>query len=155
MSDRITLRLRDPVQAHQAITQQLWPLLKAMLTAGHRMALELHPEGQTREQQKKYHAMIGEVTEQSKHLGSKWKTEDWKRLLIDQFARDTGKTHGRIIPNLDGSGVVEVGVLSRKFGKSVANEFIEWLHCWGAENGVTYADEREWVDFETGEICHA
>jgi len=149
---RLTLRLHNPVQAHQAL-DTAWKHIKGWLVAGGgRLVLEVRPEDQTREQQKKYHAMIGEITEQSKHLGSKWEIEDWKRLLIDKFARDTGKTHGKIIPNLDNNGVVEVGVLSRKFGKAVANEFIEWLHFWGAENGVTYSDDHEFIDQETGEI---
>ena len=95
--------------------------------------------------------MIGEVTEQAQHLGAKWEFEDWKRLLIDKFARDTGRSHGKIIPNLDSSGVVEVGVLSRKFSKADGSEFIEWLNCWGAENGIKYAADEQ-IDQETGEI---
>lgn len=113
------------------------------------MVLSLVPESKTREQEKKYHAMIGEIAKQAQHLGAKWEFEDWKRLLLDKFARETGRTHGKIIPNLDQTGVVEVGVQSRKFSKVDGSEFIEWLHCWGAENGIEFA---EWADEETGEI---
>lgn len=41
---------------------------------------------------------------------------------------------------------------SRKFSKKVASEFIEWLHAWGAENGIEYSDAWQ-VDPETGEIA--
>lgn len=109
---------------------------KALVTAGHRPVLWLKEEDQSRDQQEMYHSLIGEIAAQASHLGAKWSAEDWKRLLLDKFARETGRTHGRIIPNLDNTGVVEVGVLSRKFAKKDANEFIEWLQCWAAENGV-------------------
>ena len=98
--------------------------------------LWLKEEDQSRDQQEMYHSLIGEIAAQASHLGAKWGAEDWKRLLIDKWARETGRSHGKVIPNLDGSGVVEVGVLSRKFGKRDANEFIEFLYAWGAQNGV-------------------
>ena len=104
------------------------------------MVIEIRPIGKSREQEEKYHAMIGEVAKQAQHLGASWQAEDWKRLLIDKFARETGRTHGKVIPNLDKTGVVEVGIQSRKFSTSDGSEFIEWLHAWGAENGITYSD---------------
>jgi len=89
-------------------------------------------------QQRKYHAMINEVAEQAKHLGSQWESDDWKRLLLDKFARDTGRSHGKVIANLDLNGVVQVGLQSRKFNKPDAAEFIEWLMAWGIENGISW-----------------
>ena len=131
----------EPVQAHRAMIATIWPELKAMLLAGHKMILECKPASKTRAQEEKYHAMIGEVAKQAQHLGSVWTPDDWKRLLLDKFARETGRTHGKVIPNLDKSGVVEVGIQSRNFNRADGSDFIEWLHCWGAENGVTYSDQ--------------
>lgn len=139
----------NPQQAHAAIMAQVWPLLKSMLIAGHKMILTLSEESKTRGQEKLYHALIGDIAKQAQHLGAKWEHEDWKRLLIDKFARETGRTHGKIIPNLDSNGVVEVGLLSRKFTKKTANEFVEWLYAWAADNGIDFAEH---VDAETGEI---
>lgn len=149
MTEKIIIQCWEPVQAHKAMTAQLWPMLKAMLTAGHRMVIELRTVSKTREQEQKYHAMIGEVAKQAQHLGSVWGADDWKRLLLDKFARETNRTHGKVIPNLDKTGVVEVGVQSRKFSRADGSEFIEWLMAWGAENGVTYSDQ---IDPETGEV---
>lgn len=137
---RLSVQCYEPTQAHKAMTTTIWPQLKAMLIAGHRMVIEIRPIGKSREQEEKYHAMIGEVAKQAQHLGASWQAEDWKRLLIDKFARETGRTHGKVIPNLDKTGVVEVGIQSRKFSTSDGSEFIEWLHAWGAENGITYSD---------------
>ena len=148
MTDRLTLQCWNPQQAHQAMTAQAWPLLKAMLAAGHRMVLEIRPISKTREQENKYHAIIEEIAEQAQHLGAKWEADDWKRLLIDKFARDTGRTHGKVILNLDKSGVVEVGVQSRKFSIADGSEFITWLHHWSDENGL----DVDRIDQMTGEI---
>ena len=44
MSERLTIRCREPVQAHKALLTQLWPQLKNRLMAGHRMEVELRHE---------------------------------------------------------------------------------------------------------------
>ncbi|MFZ2736642.1 MAG: recombination protein NinB [Burkholderiaceae bacterium] len=146
MMERLSISLFNPVQAHQTLLNQVWPHIKSMLMAGHELVIEIKQISKTRDQEKKYHAMIGEVTKQASHLGATWGNEDWKRLLLDKFARDTGRSHGRVIPNLDKTGVVEVGLQSRKFSRKDGAEFIEWLHVWGAENGI------EFIDQETGEL---
>ena len=149
MTQRMTVTLYNAQQGYQQLLA-VWLMAKAMLIAGHRMVLSLAPASKSREQEEKYHAMIGEVAKQAQHLGSSWGAEDWKRLLLDKFARETDRTHGKIIPNLDKTGVVEVGIQSRKFSKADASEFVEWLHAWGSENGIVYADQ--YINQETGEI---
>jgi hypothetical protein len=108
------------------------------------------PPAKSREQEEKYHAMIGEIAAQYEFCGRKWDTEDMKRLLIDQFKRDTindpdftelwvqvGSVN--MAPALDGSGVVMLGTQSRKFPKKLAIAFIEWLMAFGSENGVEFS----------------
>ncbi len=150
--EKINLKLWSPIQAAKELPA-VWQWIKAMLIAGHRLVLEIRPESKTRDQEKKYHAMIGDVAEQAQHLGAKWEPEDWKRLLVDKFARETDRTPGKIIPNLDKTGVVEVGVLTRNFSRRDGSDFIEWLYAWGVENGIEWIDAHQWiVDAETGEI---
>ena len=96
--------------------------------------------------QRKYHAMIDEIAHQAKHLGSQWESDDWKRLLLDKFARDTGRSHGKVITNLDMSGIVQIGLQSRKFTNPEASEFIDWLYAWGEENGIY------WAKYEIGDV---
>jgi hypothetical protein len=92
-----------------------------------------------REQEEKYHAQIGDIAKQCKFMGQKFDREDWKRMLIDAFARvkaeegEPIKGWGRIIPSLDGTGFVQLGVQSRGFGKSLASEFIEHLYAFGSQ----------------------
>jgi hypothetical protein len=69
-------------------------------------------------------------------MGAKWSAEDWKRLLVDQYMRDIGMYNGKVIPNLDSSGIVQLGTQTRNFTKEMASEFVEWLYSWAANNGI-------------------
>ena len=124
-------------QAHELLSS-LWPKVKAHLTAGNRLVLEVRDESKSRDQEKLYHDLIGQIAEQAKHAGFNWDAESWKRLLLAKFAKDTGRAGGKMIPSLDFDGVVEVEIKSRRFTKQDATEFIEWLYAWGAQNGVTF-----------------
>ena len=116
----------------------LFPKIKQALDAGRPLIMDIQQAPKSREQEEKYHAMIGEIAKQAEHLGSKWDAESWKRLLVDQFMRDAGVGGNRVLPNLDGTGIVQLGSQTRKFTKEQASEFVEWLLAWGAEHGITY-----------------
>lgn len=99
-------------------------------------------------QEEKYHAMIGDIAAQVEMLGEKWGDEDAKRILIDAFARVMKaagtplKQSGRIVPSLDGTGVVQLGIQSRKFKVMEAAQFIEYLYAFGAENNVIWTEKE-------------
>jgi len=130
-------QLTNEAQA-RALMVNLWPKVLKALNAGKQLNMEIKEAAKTREQEEKYHAMIGEVAKQAQHLGSKWSSESWKRLLVDQFCRENDIKTGVVIPNLTGDGIVQLGFQTRKFTKEQASEFVEWLHAWGAEHGVVY-----------------
>ena len=122
-----------------ALMGSVWPKVKEALQAGKQLTLEIKQVNKSREQEEKYHAMIGEISKQAQHLGAKWDAESWKRLLVDQFCRENDIKTGVVIPNLSGDGIVQLGFQTRKFTKEQASEFVEWLNAWGAEHGITYS----------------
>lgn len=130
-------RLQTPEQA-SALMNSIWPKVKDSLRAGKLLRMEIKPESKSRDQEEKYHAMIGEIANQAQHLGAKWSAEDWKRLLIDLFAKETGLQGGKIIPSLDGSGIVQLGLQTRNFTKEQAMEFISFLDAWGAQHEIIF-----------------
>jgi len=132
--------LDSPEQA-TTLMQSLWPKVKAALAAGRRLTLEVKDASKSREQEEKYHAIIGDIARQAKHMGSKWDAEDWKRLLVDQYARDRMMYGAPILPNLDGTGIVQLGVQTRHFTKEQASEFVEFLTAWSSENGIELKGE--------------
>ena len=136
--------LHTPEQA-KTLMDKIWPKVKDSLKAGKPLRLEIKAESRSEEQNAKYHAMLSEIAVQAQHLGAKWSAEDWKRLLVDLFAKETGLQGGKIIPSLDGTGIVQLGLQTRDFTKEQAMEFITFLEAWGAENGIIYKDLAQFV----------
>ena len=132
-------KLYNYQQAHQTILDLL-PRIKARLQAGNVLTLTITEPKKSREQEEKYHAMIGEIAKQAEHMGSRWDAESWKRFLVDQFVRDAGINQGKIVPSLDKTGIVQLGMQTRSFTTEQATEFIDWLHAWGADNGITFKE---------------
>jgi len=128
--------LIDQQQA-SALMQSLWPKVKAALAAGRKLTLEVKDASKSREQEEKYHAIIGDIAKQAQHMGHKWDAESWKRLMVDKYLRETGFMNSPIIPNLDGTGIIQLGFQTRKFSKEQASEFVEFLLAWCADNGIT------------------
>jgi len=120
-----------------AVMENLWPKVKEALASGKQLTLEIKNASRSCPQNSKYHAMIEEIAQQASHLGAKWDAEDWKRLLLNEFAKQANLPQGRIVPSLDGSGIVQLGLQSRKLTKEQASEFVEFLYAWSTQNGVT------------------
>jgi NinB protein len=133
--------LDDQAQA-TSLMKHLWPKVKQSLSDGKQLTLEIKAASKTRDQEQKYHAIIGDIAKQAQHMGAKWSAEDWKRLLVDQYLKDAGLNGSKIIPSLDGAGIVQLGMQTRKFTKEQASEFVEFLLAWCANNGVELHDTR-------------
>jgi len=131
----------DSQEQAKALMSNLWPKVKAALASGKKLTMEIKEASKSREQEEKYHAIIGDIAKQAQHMGAKWTAEDWKRLLVDQFMRQNSEVT-KVIPNLDNNGIVQLGLQTRHFTKEQASEFVEFLQAWAADNGVTLNDAR-------------
>jgi hypothetical protein len=127
--------LTNTKQAKTSIRHN-WEKITNALDSGKHLTMEIKLTSKSREQEEKYHAMINDIAKQAQHLGAKWSSEDWKRLLVDQYLREVGEVQTKIIPNLDGTGIVQLGFQTRKFTKEQASEFVEWLYAWSGNNGI-------------------
>ena len=117
---------------------------RAVQSAPAGFVVQISEPTKKREQEEKYHAMIGDIAKQCEFMGGKLDADDWKRLLVDMFAkvmRDLGTPlhhDGRVIPSLDYERVVQLGIQTRYFWVREAADFIEYLFSFGAENGVRF-----------------
>lgn len=115
----------------------------------------------TLEQNKKIHAMLGDIAEQSKHLNKVLDTDDWKRLCVAQFREDCiendvarladywRKQKFVLMPSLSGSSLVALGTQTREFPKYVASGFVEWLLAYGSQNNIKWSDPKaQFSDYE-------
>lgn len=149
----------NPVGAHKVMAGAVWKQVKAETHAGNRIAVRICAQNKSRDQEEKYHAMVGEIAAQVPVGSTLRDTETMKRLLVDQFKADTLRDFADdwagfgsidMVPSLDGQRVVVLGVQTRRFTRRLAAAFIEWLYAWGSDAGVTFRETA--VDPETGEI---
>ena len=126
----------EPAQAHKEMMNVIWPTLKAMLIAGHRMTIEIKQSKRSTEQNAMFHSLIDKIRKQMAAVGSTWTADDWKRLLIDQWAHDTNRKIGKVCPSLDGERIVQLGLQSHKFATGESSEFIEFLLAWSALKSI-------------------
>ena len=150
MADRITLSLWEPVQARKAV-DYLYEQAKPWLMAGHRLVAKLEPETRRDNHNRHFHSLIAQISKQVG--GDLADAEDAKRILISAFRIDTRNDTDladewakfgdvRMGRGLRGE-VVLMGIQSRDFTIKLARAFIEWLLCFGAENGVQF---KAWED---------
>jgi len=159
---RMQITCINPVQAHGAMTSQLWPQLKAMLTAGHRMVLELRQEKRSDAENRMLHAMLGHISKNIEWAGKKRDIDTWKRLLTAAWLRARGE-HIEMLPALDGHGIDIVFRRTSNLTRKECAELIEFVFAWGCENDIQFPapkeleppkrDGRLTVDAETGEIA--
>jgi hypothetical protein len=131
----MNITLYNPQQGH-AVLKDLWPKIKATLMAGQKLRIEIKKSRRSIEQNDMFHGIIHKIYIQMSSVGSKWSADDWKRLLIDQWAHETNRKIGKVAPSLDGERVVQLGLQSHKFTVEDSSEFIEWLMAWAVQNGV-------------------
>ena len=133
------------IQIHdskQGVSQmrQLWSTMKEALDGGAALVVSVKLQSRSVEQNSMFHSIISQVSAQAEHAGSKWDAESWKRLLVDAYFDEKGERVGRVVPNLTGDGIVQLGEQTRKFTKLQASEFTEFCMAWAAQNGVTIND---------------
>lgn len=142
MSERITLSLWEPVQAHKAL-MHAWTHAKAWLMSGHRLVLEVRPEKRSNQQNRLLHALIADIAAQVEWAGAKREAEVWKRLLTAAWSRVHGQ-HVEVLPALDGHGVDLVPARTSKLTKAECADLCTFIEAWGAEHGVRFTAPEGW-----------
>jgi hypothetical protein len=134
--------LNDQAQA-TSLMKHILPRVKEALAAGRKLTLEIKDAGRSNEQNEKFHAIIGDIAKQAQHMGAKWSAEDWKRMLVWQYCKDNQLDCGKVVPSLDMTGIVQLGMQTRKFTKEQASEFVSFLICWCDQNGIELNDNSK------------
>lgn len=129
------VHLYSPTQA-TTVMKDLWPKIKDALESGKKMRLEIKESRRSTEQNDMFHSIIEKIAKQMATAGSTWTADDWKRLLIDQWAHEANRRIGKVVPSLDGDRVVQLGLQSHKFTVEDSSEFIEFLIAWATNKGI-------------------
>ena len=80
-------------------------------------------------------AMLTDVATQLPWHGVKLKPDDWKLIFLDALKREL-----RMVPNIDGTGFVNLGRSSSDLSKEEMSDLFELIHQFGAKHGVVFHD---------------
>lgn len=83
-------------------------------------------------------AMLTEVSRQTKWYGMTLSPDDWKLMFLDGLKREL-----RIVPNLDGTGFVNLGRSSSDLSKQEHSDLTALIEAFAAQHGVTFHWEQE------------
>lgn len=90
------------------------------------------------DQNRKLWAMLTDFSGQVTHHGLQLDKEAWKSILLCAFLKEV-----RIIPNLEGDGIITVAPSSSSLSHSQMAEFLAFIDAVGAERGVIFKDEAD------------
>lgn len=103
------------------------------LPAGSRV--EFKKPRRTLPQNDKMWSMLTDVSTQLKWHGLTLSTEDWKLIFLDALSREV-----RMVPNIDGTGFVNLGRSSSDLSKGEMSDLFEIIHAFGAKHSVVFHD---------------
>lgn len=83
-------------------------------------------------------AALGDIARQRDYHGLKLTADDWKILFLDALDRET-----RMVPNLDGTGMVGIGRSSSSLSKEEFSGLLSIVYEWGSRNGVEWSDNHD------------
>lgn len=136
--DRLQITLTDPIQAHAALTKQVWPYIKSATIAGHRLHLEVRPDTRSLEQNRLMWSILHDISRHIEWYGQRLSPEDWKHLFTAALKKQ------RAVPGIDG-GVVMLGQYTSRMTKAEMAEMIDFMTAFAVEKGVPLAQQAECV----------
>ncbi len=92
----------------------------------------------TIDQNAKMWAMLQDIAAQVTWHGLKLRPGDWKLIMLDALKREM-----RVVPNIDGTGVVQLGVSTSDLSKSEMSDLIELIYLFGSTHNVEFKETRE------------
>lgn len=122
-----------------------WSAVRNALSGGP-VCIEVKRPSKTRDQEKKYHAMIRDIARSATFGGRQFSVEEAKAVLVDAFEAEMQangtpiRRPSRVIPSLDGRRVVTIRPSTRDFLKSEAGDFVEFLYSVGVEYGARFSE---------------
>ncbi len=83
-------------------------------------------------------ALLTDVSRQVEWHGLKLLPDSWKLIFLDGLKREL-----TIVPNLDGTGFVNISRSSSDLSKEEMSDLIELIRAFGAKHGVRFSKEAE------------
>lgn len=99
--------------------------------------VEFKAQKRTTDQNARMWAMLTDVATQLPWHGVKLRPDDWKLIFLDGLKREM-----RIVPNLDGTGFVNLSRSSSDLSKAEMGDLMELIAAFGARHGVVFQEDE-------------
>lgn len=99
--------------------------------------MELRDRTRSTEQNSALWAALSDVSIQVEWHGVRLTAEDWKLVFMDALNQEM-----RLVPNVAGTGFINLGRSSSKLTKQEFSDLIELVRAFGSERGVVWSDDR-------------
>lgn len=134
-----TFILREPVQAHKVISEQLWSYCKAMLVSGNVLKVTVGDMSRTLEQNAKFYAICEDIAKSGlKWNGKRQPASVWKLLLISGHAMATGEG-ADIMAGLEGE-FINIRESTALMSVKRSSSLIEYSTAFAVNNDVKLND---------------
>lgn len=90
----------------------------------------------TLDQNAKMWPMLRDVSEQVCWHGQWLSQEEWKDVFTASLKKEL-----KVVPNIQGSGFVVLGLRTSKMSKKMFSDLIEFIYAFGAEKGVEWGEK--------------
>lgn len=100
--------------------------------------IEFKAAKRTISQNDKLWASLTDVARQLPWHGIKLSPTDWKLIFLDALKREL-----RVVPNLDGTGFVNLGRSSSDLSREEMSNLIDLIDAWGTQHGVKFQDDEQ------------
>jgi hypothetical protein len=141
MTDRIKIELTSPAQAARELTQgPAWAWIKAMLTTGRRLNLEVSKDTRSSAQNRILWSCLNDISRQVEWHGQKLDSDSWKDMATAALKRQ------KVVPGIDG-GYVVLGQRTSRMTRAELAELVDFLHAFGDQHDVSWSPTslgREW-----------
>ncbi len=95
------------------------------------------------DQNRLLHKLLTQVSEQVQWHGQTLSVTVWKRLCTAAWLREDGHSP-MLVPALDGHGIDLVFEHTSKLSVKQCASLIEWVTCFGTQNGVKWSAQDHW-----------
>lgn len=102
------------------------------------LVIEIKPKTRSMEQNDKFHAMLGDISNQAEWQGDRYDLYGWKNLIVSGHTIAT-KLPYKLVTGLEGE-LVNVREQTSKMGVKRMTSLIEYTTAWGVSNGVRFND---------------
>jgi hypothetical protein len=113
-------------------------VLNAAMNAPFETRVEFKAAKRSTDQNSRMWAMLTDVATQLEWHGKRLRPDDWKLIFLDALKREL-----RMVPNLDGTGFVNLGRSSSDLSKSEMGDLMELIAAFGANHNVKFQDGND------------